>query len=77
MVTGGGGGGWINPLQTLSQGLVLTLLSRLALSLTIYISWILVFCATSGLFNHGGLSHTCPFVHPLAAQLEWMGGLPM
>ena len=30
----GGGGWWANPLQTISQGLVLTLLSRLALSLT-------------------------------------------
>ena len=29
------GGGWIKPLQTLSQGLVLTLRFRLALSLTI------------------------------------------
>ena len=29
-------GGWIKPLQTLSQGLVLTLRFRLALSLTIF-----------------------------------------
>ena len=33
---GGGGGGWAKPLQTLSQGLVLTFdFSLLALSLTI------------------------------------------
>ena len=40
---GGGGGGRINQLQTLSQGLVLTLRSLLALSLTKMVRYITKF----------------------------------